>query len=51
MTDQLQRGAKGGERRASKSDGKLNDFAPISAFRDLQKGLHQRKAVNDVRSS
>jgi hypothetical protein len=36
-------------RGASKSGGKLNDFAPVRRVLDLEKGPHQFKAVNDLR--
>jgi hypothetical protein len=34
-------------RGASKSGGKLNDFAPVRRVLDLEKGPHQFKAVNE----
>jgi transposase InsO family protein len=36
-------------RGARESGGKLNDFSPVRRVRDLHKGAHQRKAIDDVR--
>jgi hypothetical protein len=44
----LARGAYRRRRRARKSGGKLNDFAPVRRVGDLHNGAHQHEAVNDA---